>query len=238
MVPAVRGILAVLLRHHNKLLATMCWLCTVAALILYQLNAFWLNESNKNNSGKEKTLAERVYFQAFWDTPARRRLSQWLPKWHDVDNSCCLFLLWRVGLLTPRVTSLLRPHTNTLLTSITRVFTHTWTPTPGNSSCSLALRCVCLSICSCLIPSKEASSVEKCEVDQFKLTDGAAVTALLSFEASLKCLLFFSLFIPVFITCLCEREFVGYVKPLGGQHFALCGRILETRWLFWLLLRR
>lgn len=124
MVPAVRGILAVLLRHHNKLLATMCWLCTVAALILYQLNAFWLNESNKNNSGKEKTLAERVYFQAFWDTPARRRLSQWLPKWHDVDNSCCLFLLWRVGLLTPRATSLPRPHTNTLLTSITSVYTH------------------------------------------------------------------------------------------------------------------
>lgn len=238
MVPAVRGILAVLLRHHNKLLATMCWLCTVAALILYQLNAFWLNESNKNNSGKEKTLAERVYFQAFWDTPARRRLSQWLPKWHDVDNSCCLFLLWRVGLLTPRATSLPRPHKYITYVHHKSVYTHL-NPTPGNSSCSLALRCVCLSICSCLIPSKEASSVEKkCEVDQFKLTDGAAVTALLSFEASLKCLLFFYLFLPVFITCLCEREFVGYVKPLGGQHFALCGRILETRWLFWLLLRR
>lgn len=65
MVPAVRGILAVLLRHHHNKLATMCWFCTVAALILYYLNAFWLNESNKNNSGKEKTLAERVYFQAF-----------------------------------------------------------------------------------------------------------------------------------------------------------------------------
>lgn len=42
------------------------------------------------------------------------------------------------------------------------------------------------------------------EVDQLKLPDGAAVTGLLSFEASLKCLLFFYLFIPVFITCLWE----------------------------------
>lgn len=125
--------------------------------------------------------------------------------WSDMmlTTVVVFFLLWRVGLLTPRATSLPRPHTNTLLTSITRVLTHTWiTPhlpthplthththtgksTPGNahSSCSLALQCVYLSIYSCLIPRKEASSIKKkCEVDQVELTDG--VTALLSVSYS------------------------------------------------------
>lgn len=48
--------------------------------------------------------------------------------WSDMmlTTVVVFFLLWRVGLLTPRATSLPRPHTNTLLTSITRVLTHTW----------------------------------------------------------------------------------------------------------------